>query len=458
MIFVRLWNKISHLGVTDEISDFDRRRVILLNRSTAAILLIPLFYVFSFYTPEAPWSSGAVLFADLIILAGLIANYRRKYILAKWIGMLGFTLYINILIILHGKGLGGNITYLVLGLYGFIYFPKRRDKAIIFSVIILSLIGTEYFVQNYESPYASLVNYTVYISALLGNFLAVMILIGFIDYDQNNYVKDSGKLLEELQHKNQELETKNRKIATQNQKLLNLNNELQDFAYATSHHFKTPLRTIHSFMGLLEKQLDSQTLAQVEDYLNYAKDSSVHLYELTRNLLAFSKLSVSEGEKTAVDLNEILATVKNNMSKDIEDKGVEIEAEKLPILWGYPFHFELLLQNILDNGIKYNESNSPKIELSFENQGAWGVILISDNGIGIPEKYQQQIFDMFSRLHNSERYEGTGLGLSICRKIMEQYDGSLLLNSKEGIGTTFTLRFPASILTAEKALQRDHQI
>lgn len=445
-----LWNRISNLGVTDDLTEYERRRVILLNQSMASVCLLPIIYSISFFSPANPLSSVAVCSSEIIIFSTWIANYHKKYALGRWIGLVGYIMYINLLIVLHGKEVGGNLTYVVLGMYGLAYFPKKFDRIIIFSLILISLAATEYYVYNYESIYALEVTYVISLSALLGNFLALAILMVFLDYDQKKYLFDTEALLEELRSKNKELEHKNKKIAIQNDRLTSLNGELRDFAYATSHHFKTPLRSIHSFMGLLEKQLDAETLKKVEDYLRFAKESSIHLYELTQNLLAFSKLSVSETEKTYIDLNEVVGWVQKNLNDKIEKKNVQFDLTSLPVVFGHQFHFELLFQNIIDNGIKYNDVQNPLIKIEFEEDLMDFRIKISDNGIGISEKFQEKIFDMFSRLHTPDQYEGTGLGLSICRKIVVQYEGNISLRSAEGKGSTFILEFPTVMINKAK--------
>lgn len=423
----------------------------MLNQSIAVIFFLPLLCSIIFYTPSAPWSSPAVSSANLIIILVWIAHYKKKYALARWIGMVGFTMYISLLLVLHGRAIGGDLTYMVLGMYGMAYFPKRRDRFILFSIILLSLAGTEYYIQNYDTPYAIEINYVIKISALLGNFMTLVIIIAFLDYDQRNYVKDSEALMKQLKEKNKELEQKNIRIAVQNERLLSLNSELQDFAYATSHHFKTPLRSIHSFMGLLEKQLDPQTLRKVKDYLTYAKDSSLHLYELTQDLLAFSKLAIDGKKRTRVNLNEVIEWVCKNLNDEIQEKNVDFKLSNLPVVYGHQFHFELLFQNLIDNGIKYNHSSKPLIKIDFEQGQEHLWIKISDNGIGIADKFKEKIFDMFSRLHTPDKYEGTGLGLAICRKIVRQYNGHLSFQSNESEGTTFIIELPISIMNEEAA-------
>jgi light-regulated signal transduction histidine kinase (bacteriophytochrome) len=103
----------------------------------------------------------------------------------------------------------------------------------------------------------------------------------------------------------------------------------------------------------------------------------------------------------------------------------------------------ILFQNLIENGIKYNKSGIKRIELDFHEQETQNVITVKDNGIGIPDEYQNQIFKLFSRLHSDGEFEGTGIGLSTCKKIVEEHlNGELTLSSNPNEGTTFRIDIP----------------
>lgn len=106
-------------------------------------------------------------------------------------------------------------------------------------------------------------------------------------------------------------------------------------------------------------------------------------------------------------------------------------------------HLLQLLQNLIGNAIKYRSENPPRIDLSAEKlDGEW-LIRVKDNGIGIPARYQTQVFGIFKRLHTREQYPGTGIGLAICQKIVERYGGKIWVESGGRGGSTFCFRLPA---------------
>jgi signal transduction histidine kinase len=101
-----------------------------------------------------------------------------------------------------------------------------------------------------------------------------------------------------------------------------------------------------------------------------------------------------------------------------------------------------LFMNLIDNGLKFNKSEVPKVEVSCEERDKEYLFKVRDNGIGIEEEYLSRIFDLSERLHSSSEYKGTGIGLTICKKIIEQLGGSIQVESTPGKGSTFSFTIP----------------
>jgi signal transduction histidine kinase len=144
------------------------------------------------------------------------------------------------------------------------------------------------------------------------------------------------------------------------------------------------------------------------------------------------------------DLNLLLGNAIGNLRLDISEKNATIKPAVLPRYHCNPFEMTLLFQNLLQNAIKYNTSESPTIEVSTESgaNGSQLRIRFTDNGIGIAEKYHEYVFEHFKRLHSSSEYMGTGLGLSLCRKIAAKHGGTVELQSEPGKGSQFTVVLP----------------
>ena len=106
------------------------------------------------------------------------------------------------------------------------------------------------------------------------------------------------------------------------------------------------------------------------------------------------------------------------------------------------------MHNLIDNAIKYSRKTHPLIEVYWQKKEGYWQFSVSDNGIGIPTAYHEQVFEMFRRLHSVAEYEGTGIGLAICRRIVSNHGGNIWIESGEDtIGTTFHFTIPVHART-----------
>ena len=226
-------------------------------------------------------------------------------------------------------------------------------------------------------------------------------------------------------------------LETNNQRLKVANEELERFAYIASHDLKTPLRTIISFTGLLERDFKRNKLDSFPDYFNYVKEGAKQMDSLISSTLEYSKMNHEiHIEKKEVDLNVIVDDIKMKLLQNYGD-AVIIEKDELPVVLAEEGQMTLLFQNLIENGLKYNQKTNKIVQISSKIESEKILITIKDNGIGISKEYHEQIFNMFKRLHTSNQYEGTGLGLAICKKIVDRMNGKIWLESEEGNGTTF---------------------
>ena len=227
-------------------------------------------------------------------------------------------------------------------------------------------------------------------------------------------------------------------------KLLQSNRELQRFAYIASHDLKTPLRNITSFLSLIQRHIQKKYEdPELQEFLRYAVTGARQMNQLIVDVLEFSKLGSDQpGLEQMVNLNEIIREVRQSLNPIFQEKNVRLSLDKLPEIPADPSRMKQLFQNLIENGIKYNNSENPTIAIQYFDQNDAHVIMVKDNGIGIDETYSEKIFEMFLRLHDSSEYEGSGIGLAICKKIVEQHGGYISLKSKEGKGSRFIVSLP----------------
>lgn len=231
-----------------------------------------------------------------------------------------------------------------------------------------------------------------------------------------------------------------------NQKTANLqkaNAELKMFNYIASHDLKEPLTTILSFNSLVQREVEpkSERLEKYFDVINTSIQQSRHLLE---DIMRFWE-SYEESNITldTVDLNELLANTLKSIRQYIQENNAHIQISTLPHIKSNASILFSVFKNIIENGIQFNTSQNPQIQIdsNFTNDN-YVIISIKDNGIGIAKEYQEEILHSFKRLNRKSEYTGTGLGLSITQNLISKLDGKISLESTPQKGSTFFVHLP----------------
>lgn len=234
----------------------------------------------------------------------------------------------------------------------------------------------------------------------------------------------------------------NEVLADKNKELQHSNQALERFAYVASHDLKEPLRTIGSFTTLLNRRYRNQLDDAGKEYMNYIVSGVDRMYSLLEDLLKYSRLiHQNEENKEAVDFNEIIHSVTESLNHRIKEREVDIEVPSMPSVVSNAAQIQQLFQNLINNAIKFNDKEQPRVAIECEERPGEYLFAVKDNGLGIEEQYQNQIFEVFKRL-SRDGYEGTGVGLAICKKIVEQHEGQIWVESEEGEGSTFYFTLP----------------
>ncbi|MEO1437442.1 MAG: ATP-binding protein [Bacteroidota bacterium] len=227
-------------------------------------------------------------------------------------------------------------------------------------------------------------------------------------------------------------------------KLETSNQELERFAHIASHDLKEPLRSVCSFIMLLERKLRPTLDPEARAYIQYATDGAKQMNELIEDVLEFSRLDKPNQTDETIDLNGVLEQVNRNLFSLIQDKGARLVYNELPTLKGEEGQFLRLFQNLIENGLKFNESIMPEVVINYDFEAGYHKFQVIDNGIGIKPGFEDKVFQMFKRLHNRKAYSGSGMGLSICKKIIDRYEGDIRVYRNESTGSTFEITLPVA--------------
>lgn len=212
--------------------------------------------------------------------------------------------------------------------------------------------------------------------------------------------------------------------------------ELEQFNYLASHDLKEPLRTVSNYIRIIEEDYPGQVNDDIKGYHSAMNQAVVRMNTLVHLLLDYARLGYRKKLSrvdTAVVVHEVIADLNDLITKS----GAVITIRELPVLEVYETEFRLLMQNLINNAVKFRRPEVvPMVEIGASGDGAPFEFYVRDNGIGIPAKHFGKIFKIFQRLHKDSEYAGHGIGLTSCRKIVEMHGGRIWLESAAGEGTT----------------------
>ena len=290
---------------------------------------------------------------------------------------------------------------------------------------------------------------------LLNGYLALAGLVGTTAGRLASEV-DLRKHRQRLEEKTEELVKTNSQLkgqiakrkeaeATLKQTLADLtrsNEDLQQFAYVSSHDLQEPLRNVTSCLQLLEQKYRNKLDADADQYINYAVEGAVRMKSLILDLLAYSRIGTTGKPIQPVDCEQVLVQAMENLTSTVTEAAAAITHDPLPSIPADDTQLLQVFQNLIGNAIKFRRDVPPRIHVSAEKNSDEWIFSVKDNGIGIKPQYLEKIFVIFQRLNKRSQYDGTGVGLAIVKKVVERHGGRVWVESEPGIGTTFYFAIP----------------
>jgi len=243
------------------------------------------------------------------------------------------------------------------------------------------------------------------------------------------------------------LELRGEKIKAQNEKLAQSNLDLQHFASVASHDLREPLRMINSYTKLLNRRYSKTFDANATEFMGFIMDAATRMDRMLTDLLDYSRAEKKGERDQWVDAVDLVETALQNLKFKINEKGAEVNYLKshLPQLYVNRTAMIQLFQNLISNAVKFSDAERPEVVIDCVKRGLFFRFAIKDNGIGIKAEKQNQIFEMFTRLHTQDEFEGTGIGLATCKKIVDRRGGEIWVESTEGQGSTFYFTIPQDV-------------
>jgi signal transduction histidine kinase len=257
----------------------------------------------------------------------------------------------------------------------------------------------------------------------------------------------------EKKNSEEKIKLLNRKLLENIANLESANKDLERFAFMASHDLQEPLRKIRMFSDRLltkSKNIPEDDAKMV----NRIQQAAERMQVLIVDILSFSKVSNDKSSFVESDLNVVIKDVLTDLEDEINANNATVSIQPLPSLHVRPTLMRPLFQNLISNALKYRKKDEG-VNIDIRSEVSFGIserdknlvnkycrIFIKDNGIGFDQKYAEEIFGMFRRLHHNGEYSGTGVGLALCKKIAELHHGFISARSKLNEGSTFIVSFP----------------
>jgi signal transduction histidine kinase len=426
-------------------SFYDAKRILLIYRITLINALfsfiITFLLIFIYHNWEA-FILGNIIGFSLLIPAYLVQRknyFRAKIAFEVVLFLIGITVAI-----VFGRHSLAEFLPMFIPIRALLFFQKP-NTALTLSISAIALLLIQ-LIYIYIPPMLVIEN-PIIMTMAIGT---MMTYIGFILVRMyrdevlavNDLVLKKNKEVEQAYHL---IEEKNIDLIKANEKLNILNLDLQQFASMASHDMREPLRTISNFASLLRKRNKEDTTSK--EFLDFIVDAAKRMSGLLDDLIEYARAGIPKDEVRPIDLNNIVLMAQQNLNKLLQENQGDIQTTQLPIIIGHSTLFLQLFQNIISNGLKFRQQNTPPVvTLKHQLSDKYLVIEISDNGIGIEEQFLKKVFEPFLRLHAVGVYEGSGIGLATCKKIVEFYQGHIEVKSTVGKGTTFEIWLPSKML------------
>ncbi|CAN5188182.1 hypothetical protein BH10CYA1_BH10CYA1_41300 [soil metagenome] len=215
------------------------------------------------------------------------------------------------------------------------------------------------------------------------------------------------------------------------------NAQLKHFAYIAAHDLKEPLRTITSYLELLTKRQEGKLDEKSERYIKNTISGATRMGELIDALLLYARLDSRAEPFADTDCEEVVDQVIRDLKVLLQEKQANVTYDSLPVVHADKRQVTQIFQNLIQNAIKFQGSDSPEVHISATRQESDWLFSVKDNGIGMEMQFVDRIFAIFQRLHTRDEYPGTGMGLSICKKIVERHGGEIRVESEPDKGSNF---------------------
>ena len=426
----------------------------------SALLTAYLLYT---QTSEGWWIALAFGFNGLLLYGLYQLGY---YLVARYLFWVISCSAIAVLVATYGLDCFAIFVGPPLWLLSLVLFDRLSERVTFTTLSVLAIIAALVYAEVYGTSIPEEAKPLARVLFVVAPTYVCYDVIGDLFRLNRNYRKRSRKLVERLRDRTEHLESERALAAEQEAALSEANaalerrlangttvarqlrgstEQLEQFAYAASHDLKEPLRSISSFVQLIERRLGDRADGELGEYVGFVTESAGGMTTLLDGLLAYSRAS-RPAEPESVEVARAALLARHDLVGEIGAAGAEVAiAEEIGRAYVAKANLRTCIGELLRNALRFRrEGARPRVTVGPLATPAGSVgFVVEDDGIGIPEEYRGRVFSLFERLHTSDQFPGAGIGLALVRKLVSQAGGSIALSAgADGGGTRVEVVLP----------------
>ncbi|HEY2348485.1 MAG TPA: ATP-binding protein, partial [Puia sp.] len=277
---------------------------------------------------------------------------------------------------------------------------------------------------------------TIYIIALISKRIKSLAKLAE-DISQGNFTHVSDEKKDELTNLSSSLNIMSDSLRKNINELKNRNAELDKFAYVVSHDLKAPLRGINNVTKWIEEDMETELSPKLSEYLGIIGQRTKRMEDLINGLLDYARVT----KKTDSEMTDVTELVRQ-ITNDIVPRNFLVQIEPLPVIFTERLKLRQVFSNLISNAVKFSVPEKGSVLITCRELTSHYEFSVKDTGIGIEEEYHTRIFEMFQTLREKDDKENTGIGLAIIKKILDELNCSIRVNSNVGNGAEFIFTWP----------------
>lgn len=418
----RFYRGFKNIGITETLDFSERLRIELSNLFILISLhALVLHVLYNALGPNELLAYLVPLTWLVIAIITISLNHWHYYFAARLFLVL-ITLIITVALhLLNGWLIRLEPMYMLL-IVSSAFFFRPAAAISVAATILIAYSFVAYTLRDFIPPWSARIVPTAPLTYFFFASLSAFALIGSVLLQSYRFQK---------------------RLRQQNMLLQKKNDEFERFNAILAHDLRTPVRHINSFTHLLAAKIKAGQFDAAEEQLQYLREGAHKLNNILNDIaLYFSIASPENDHLETIHLPSLLAQIEAQITDDFPDRKFSITIHGETTLRSKVEYIRLLLSQLLNNALLYNEQEIAEIDISVANTSKKTQISVKDNGIGIPKAYHEYIFEHFRRVEPTYAPNNSGLGLSICQKIVVALGGEISMESQPGQGSTFVMKLP----------------